>query len=254
MNDHPVKNIIGPIHSRRLGRSLGVNLLPYKTCTMNCVYCECGATTDLTVGRREFFPLENVLAQIDEALEADPAIDFLTFSGMGEPTLHPGVGAIVRHVHEKFPRVRVCLLTNSTFLGDPELQNDLRGLDLIVPSLDGSNEEEFALIDRPHPSVTLGSVMEALISFRKACPHVPMWLEIFIVPGINDSPDSARRFADAVRRIGPDKVQLNSLDRAGAVDWIRVPSEEDLERIACTISTAAPVEIIRRIGKKENNG
>lgn len=252
MSVSPAKYVFGPIHSRRLGRSLGVNLLPYKTCTMNCIYCECGATTDLTVERKAFFPLRDVLAQIDEALEKDPAIDFLTFSGSGEPTLHPGVGAIVRHVHEKFPRIRVCLLTNSTFLGDPVLRNELRELDLIVPSLDGSNEEEFERIDRPHPDVTFASVMEALIAFRKDCPNVPMWLEIFIVPGVNDSPASVERFVSAIRRIGPDKVQLNSLDRAGAVDWIRVPSEEDLDRMAQAFSAAAPVEIVRRIRREGN--
>ena len=240
------KAVFGPVPSRRLGVSLGVDLLPYKTCSMDCVYCECGATTCLTSERKEYFPTASVIAEIDEVLAAGRKIDYLTFSGVGEPTLHSGIGAIIEHVRQHWPDLKICLLTNGTLLGSPELQKELRHLDLIVPSLDGSCEEEFRLINRPAPGVTLASVRDAILSFRKT-NSCPMWLEIFIVPGVNDSPESAARFRDLAAQISPDKVQLNSLDRPGVEDWIEIPTTDELESVAALIREKLPVEIVSKV-------
>ena len=246
MRQIKTKCVFGPVPSRRLGLSLGIDLLPFKTCSMDCVYCECGATTNLTCERKEYFPTDEVIRELDSVLSAKPRIDWITFSGVGEPTLHSGIGRIVRHLRDCFPQYPVCLLTNGTLLGDPGLQDELAGISLIVPSLDGSNEEELFKINRQAPSVTLKSVMDGLLSFRKRFPDITMWLEIFIVPGVNDSPESAERFRALAAQIKPDKVQLNSLDRPGVTEWIRPADPASLDRIAEVIGRSVPVEIIAR--------
>jgi len=246
MKQNKTKCVFGPVPSRRLGRSLGIDLLPFKTCSMDCVYCECGATTNLTCERREYFPTYDVIAEIDSVLSKQPEIDFVTFSGVGEPTLHSGLGRIIRHIRSRYPGLRLCLLTNSTLLHDPGLLAELEGISVIIPSLDGSNEEELYKINRQAPSVTLKSVMEGLLAVRSRYPEMTMWLEIFIVPGINDSPESAERFRVLAEQIRPDKVQLNSLDRPGVTEWIRPADPAVLERIAEVIGRSVPVEIVNR--------
>ena len=244
MQQNKTKCVFGPVPSRRLGLSLGIDLLPFKTCSMDCVYCECGATTNLTCERKEYFPTADVITELDSVLSERPRIDWITFSGVGEPTLHSGIGRIIRHIHGHYPEIPICLLTNSSMLGDPALLDDLEHLNLIIPSLDGSSEEEFFKINRQESSVTLKSVLAGLLSLRKRYPAMTMWLEIFIVPGINDSPESAERFRILASQIRPDKVQLNSLDRPGVVDWVRPAEQSVMKQIAETIGRSVPVEIV----------
>ena len=194
MAPQKTKCLFGPIHSRRLGRSLGIDLLPFKTCSLDCIYCECGRTTCLTTERREYYPVESVFKELDAFFDSGKEVDYLTFSGVGEPTLHPGVGPIVEYIKKKNPSVKTCLLTNGTELDHADLQEHLKQLDLIVPSLDGSNEEEFLKINRPAPGVTFRGVVEAIRAFRLNVPEVRMALEVFIVPGVNDSQESLERF------------------------------------------------------------
>jgi len=250
MKQIKTKCVFGPVPSRRLGLSLGIDLLPFKTCSMDCVYCECGATTNLTCERKEYFPTDDVIAEIDSVLAKSPKIDCVTFSGVGEPTLHSGIGRIIRHIRSHYPGLRICLLTNSSLLGDPRLLDELQGISLIIPSLDGSNEEELFKINRQHASVTLKSVMAGLLAFRARYPETTMWLEIFIVPGVNDSPESAARFRDLAAQIKPDKVQLNSLDRPGVLDWVHPADPAALDRIAAVIGQAVPAEIVSRHQKQ----
>lgn len=240
------KSVFGPIPSRRLGLSLGIDLLPFKTCSMDCVYCECGATTNLTLERAEYFPTETVISEIDSVMAEKRKIDFVTFSGVGEPTLHTGTGAIIAHLKKTYPEVKVCVLTNGTLLGDASVQRELSAADLVVPSLDGSDEEEFRKINRPVAGFTLEKLVDALVSFRHVNPAVPMYLEVFIVPGVNDSRMSIERFRKIIQKIAPDKVQLNSLDRPGVEDWIKVPPREELEDIASHLACGVPIEIISR--------
>ena len=240
------KSVFGPIISRRLGVSLGVDLLPFKTCSLDCVYCECGATTNLTMERGDFYPVERVLEELDAFFAKHEKIDYVTFSGVGEPTLHTGIGQIIRAVKAKRPEVKICLITNATLLGDPGLQKELEGIDLIMPSLDASCEEEFVRVNRPAPGVTFDGLVDALKSFR-AVNKVKMWLEVFIVPGVNDSPASLERFVKFLRDISPDQVQINSLDRPGTEDWIEIPTRERLEEIKAVFDACGcPVTIISR--------
>ena len=239
--------VFGPLKSRRLGNSLGVGLLPFKTCSHDCIYCECGATTNLTMDRKDYYPVDSIPAQIDAVIAKNVPIDYVTFSGMGEPTLQKDLHVIIDHVHNRNCGIKTCLLTNASMLDRAEVRAELKNLDLIVPSLDGSNEEEFQKINRPHSSVTLAKTVDGCVAFRREYPAIEMWLEVFIVPGINDSAESLARFTELFRQIDPDKIQLNSLDRRGAVDWITVPTREEMEKIAATFTAAGfHVEIVSR--------
>ena len=235
--------IFGPIPSRRLGISLGVDLVPCKTCSMDCIYCECGKTTNLTTERKEYFPTALAIRQIDEALEKHPRIHYITFSGTGEPTLHSHIGEIIAHIETKYPEVKLCLLTNSFCLTEPLIAKELAPVELIVPSLDGSNEEEFQKLNRPAPGLSIEKIARGIADFR-TISNAQMWLELFIAEGINDSVESAERFRRMVEMIRPDKVQLNTLDRPGTERSVGIPSAEKLQAMAEIIRRAAPVELI----------
>lgn len=239
--------VFGPVLSRRLGRSLGVDLLPPKTCSMDCIYCECGQTTHLSNTRECFVPTEAVIAELSAVLAPHPPLDFITFSGAGEPTLHCGLGEIVTWLTTHYPEYKTCLLTNASTLDEPGVAESLRGLSRIVPSLDAVSNEAFAKITRPCSGVTPEKIIRGLIRFREIAPAPQMWLEIFIVPGVNDSDAEIALFADAVRRIRPDKVQLNALDRPGCVDWIRRPTPDIVERFEAAFDGVAPVEMVGKV-------
>lgn len=243
MNSQEKKYLFGPVASRRLGMSLGIDLVPYKTCSLNCVYCESGATTALTLERKEYVPTEAVIAQLDSLLATSPQIDYLTFSGAGEPTLHSGIGRIIEFVKQKYPDYKMCLLTNASLFGDPQVVKEICDVDLIVPSLDASNESEFNTINRPAHELDFCKFKDELVKFcRKYSSKI--WLEIFIVPGINDSDESILRFAEIVKEIAPDKVQLNTLDRPGCVDWIKPSSRENTMRFIKVLEPLVPVEAV----------
>lgn len=208
----PLKYLFGPVNSRRLGRSLGIDLLPFKTCSLDCIYCECGWTTTRTTERAEWVPTAAVLEELDRVLADHPPLDYVTFSGSGEPTLHSGIGDVIHHLKMHYPQYRVAVLTNATLLGDPGVQHDLQTADLVVPSLDAATRKAFARVCRPVRGVHIEEVIEGIASFRKNYPGL-MLLEIFIAPGINDSETELAALREAALRIAPDAVQLNSLDR-----------------------------------------
>ena len=243
--------IFGPVPSRRLGSSLGVDIVPFKTCSMDCVYCECGATTCLTLERKEYIPVNDILKELDGFLSTRPELNYITFSGGGEPTLNSGIGRIISHLKSHYPHYKICLLTNSTFLGDRALIEELKNIDLIVPSLDASTEEEFTAINKPPPSLKLSDIINNLLNFRKHSSAL-FWLELFIVPGVNDSDESIKRFVKIIKEIKPDKVQLTSLDRPGTENWVKSVSHESANLFLEAIKPHAEVEIIAKF-KYANN-
>ncbi len=236
------KFVFGPINSRRLGKSLGIDLVTAKTCSLDCIYCEARATTNLTLERKEYVPVDEVIAEVDAVLSEICQPDYITFSGAGEPTLNSGIGRVIEHIKEYHPECRVCLLTNGLSLGDARLQKELARLDLIIPSLDASSEEEYLYINRPYPGETLEKLIGGLCSFRRNIP-VKMALEIFIVPGVNDSDESLGRFFEAVKRIAPDQIHLNTLDRRGVVDGLKAASPERMEKFASVLGAIAPAAV-----------
>lgn len=217
------KYLFGPVQSRRLGISLGIDLLPYKFCSYNCVYCECGASTRKQMVREEFFPLEEVRAELQDYLASAPKLDYITFSGSGEPLLYSRLGELLSFLKSMYCGYKVALLTNSSLLPCRKVRESLRPLDLCVPSLDSATQEGFMAIDRPARKFQLkvGDIIEGIKQTREII-NGQMWLEIFIVPGINDTPAELKALQQAVAYIRPHKVQVNSLDRPGTEDWVPV--------------------------------
>ena len=239
------KYVFGPLNSRRLGKSLGVSLIPPKTCQLDCIYCEAKATTNLTCCRKEYVPTADVIRELDEVLSTKPELDYITFSGAGEPMLHAGITTIINHIKTNHPGYKLCLLTNAVALDDESLWQDINKADLIVPSFDGSNAEEFKAINRPEASVDFDRFVQKFTAFTRQCTST-VKLELFIVPGINDSDDSIARFAALLKEMRLDSIELNSLDRPGTVDNIPIPDEETFERFIKALSPIAPCTAIRR--------
>jgi wyosine [tRNA(Phe)-imidazoG37] synthetase (radical SAM superfamily) len=223
-------HLFGPVHSRRLGRSLGIDLVPVKTCSYDCVYCECGPTTSETIERREFFPIREVLSEIQDYLCRSPELDFITFSGSGEPTLSTSIGTVIRFLKHSFPRYRVAVLTNGSLFHRPDVRYDLLPADVILPTLSSVFEATFRKIQRPTSGISVADVLEGLERFRNQYPG-EIWLEVFIIPGINTSQRELGGLRAAIGRIRPDRVQLNTLDRPGTEEWVLPASAEELERI-----------------------
>jgi wyosine [tRNA(Phe)-imidazoG37] synthetase (radical SAM superfamily) len=222
-----MKYCFGPVNSRRFGISLGVDLVPYKTCSLNCVYCECGETTAVTSARDEYVPTDDVIAELDAYLSGSPRLDAVTFSGSGEPTLHAGIGRIISHIKKRFPRYTIVILTNGTMLWDRNVRQSISEADIVVPSLDAVSPGAFARICRPADDITPEKVIDGLIEFRKEFGG-RIYLEIFIVPGINDNKEELTKLKKACIRIRPDKIQINSLDRPGAESWVEPAGMDEL--------------------------
>ncbi len=224
------KHLFGPVPSRRLGLSLGIDPIPYKTCSFDCVYCECGATTILTDERKEYIPVAEIISELDSFLSTKPALDYITFSGSGEPTLNIGIGKIISFLKQKYPQYKIAVLTNSSFFSDKVVRQELLFADVIMPSLDAVSEDIFKKINRPAPGINIKDVLRGLIDFRKGYSG-KIWLEIFIIPGINDTDDELKKFHAMLKKINPDLIQLNSLDRPGTENWVVPAYKETLIKI-----------------------
>lgn len=238
------KYLFGPVRSRRLGISLGVDLVQFKTCSLDCIYCECGATTQLTQERKSYVPTEEVIAELDNYLSLDPKLDYITFGGSGEPTLHSGLGRIISHLKKNYPERKLALLTNSTFFHLPDVRKEVLPCDLILPSLDAVSEDVFRKINKPAVEVDCAELIEGLVKLSEEFEG-QMWLEVFIVPQINDTAEELEKFKEAITRINPTRVQLNSLDRPGTCSWLTPASPQELSAVAARFQPL-PVEIISR--------
>lgn len=234
------KYCYGPIQSRRLGRSLGVDVIPYKTCSLDCIYCECGATNALTLERKEYLPTSDIIASLEAILKEHPALDYITFAGSGEPTLHSGLGEIINFLKEKYPQYRVAILTNATLLNDPSVIQDVQKADLIVPSLDAVSLEAFEKINRPAANITPETIISGIKNLKNNFAG-EVWLEIFIIPEINDHEEELALFKDTINKLEIKKVQINTLDRPGAVNWVKPVPKEYKEKIASKLGN---VEIV----------
>jgi len=224
------KHIFGPVLSRRLGLSLGIDLIPFKTCTYDCAYCECGHTTDKTVTRRNYFPAEEVMTELRTVLSSHPALDSVTFAGSGEPTLALSLGPVIAAIKREFPDHTVSVLTNGSLLSDRSVQDELLPADRVIPTLSSVSQKTFENIHHPHPSLKIEKIIGGMIEFRKKYTG-QLWLEVFIVPGLNTTNVELAGLRSAISRIQPDRIQLNTLDRPPAEEWIGAASDTDLERI-----------------------
>jgi wyosine [tRNA(Phe)-imidazoG37] synthetase (radical SAM superfamily) len=237
-------HLFGPVNSRRLGRSLGVDMVPFKTCNCNCVYCECGGVPPVPPVRAEYVSATELTGELEQFLGGNPPLDFVTFAGSGEPTLNSALGTVLRFVKDRFPVYKTALLTNGTLLYQKDLQNELLPFDMVLPSLDAVSTEVFHRINRPHCSLDVQQMIDGIAAFSKVFSG-QLWIEVFIVPGINDTPRELALFRQELLRIQPSRVQLNSLDRPGACDWVTTADGQSLHAIA-DLFKPLPVEIISR--------
>jgi len=244
------KYIFGPVPSRRLGISLGIDLIPFKTCSLNCVYCECGATTNLTIKRQEYVPLDKIFEELDDFLKREPELDFITFSGSGEPTLHNGIGEVIKFIKTKYSQYKIAVLTNGTLLSESNVRNAIINADLIMPSLDAVTQSVFKRLNRPFPGLNIQEIIYGLIKTRMEFSG-QIYLEVFIVPGLNDTDSELTFLKKALTEINSDKIQLNTLDRPGTSAWVRPSIKEELERIA-NFFKPLPVEIIANFQSRKN--
>jgi len=223
-------HLFGPVPSRRLGISLGVDLVPMKTCTLNCIYCECGNTSLLTLERKEYVSLESVKRELTHYFANHILPDYITFSGSGEPTLNSKLGDVIHFLRDLAPNIPVAVLTNGTLFSQKQVRTDVKDASVVIPSLDAATETIFRKINRPPLQLRLDTTIDGLVQFRKEYTG-EIWLEIFIVPGMNDTDQELTALKHAIEKIKPDQVQLNTLDRPGTVSTLRPATREELERV-----------------------
>lgn len=224
------KHLFGPVPSRRLGMSLGIDLIPKKVCSLDCVYCEVGKTTKLTLDRMEYVKYEQVITELDHFMSNNPKIDYITFSGSGEPTLNSKIGDVLDYIKKHYPEIKTAILTNGTLLSDPKLRSELLQADVILPSLDAASQSTFEKINRPDAGLKIDTYIQGLTDFRIAYKG-NIWLEILLLKGYNDSKEELQLLRKAILKIKPDSIQLNTLDRPGTVTGLSPLSTEELQTI-----------------------
>ncbi|HDO28016.1 MAG TPA: radical SAM protein [Bacteroidetes bacterium] len=224
------KYLFGPVPSRRLGMSLGVDLVPKKVCSLNCVYCEVGRTTKLTTERKEYILYDKVANELEHYFSNNPNPDYITFSGSGEPTLNSGIGDVLQFIKQRKPDIPVAVLTNGTLLYDKKVRDELKNANVVLPSLDAATEITFQKINRPAPQLTVGNYIQGLIDFRNEYSG-QIWLEVFIISGYNDNVDDLNALKKAFEKIKPERIQLNTLDRPGTVEDVHAATHRDLKKV-----------------------
>ena len=229
--------IYGPVPSRRLGRSLGVDLVPYKVCTYDCIYCQLGRTTNKTIERKEWVPTNEVLVQLKDALHSEP--DYITLSGSGEPTLHAEIGRLIDAI-KSMTDIPVAVITNGSLLWQRDVQDALLDADLVVPSLDADSEEIFRYVNRPHAAIHFDQMADGLKEFRQRF-RGRLWLEVFLLHGVTTVAGRIESLAAYIRQIAPDKVQVNTVARPPAEDYADAVPPERLEQMARALSENAEV-------------
>ncbi|MBN2511526.1 MAG: radical SAM protein [Sedimentisphaerales bacterium] len=233
------KYLFGPVPSRRLGLSLGVDIVPLKTCTQNCLYCQLGMDATQAIERKDYVPMQDVLAEIQHRLQAGLKADYITISGSGEPTLNSGLGWLIDRIHEN-TTIPVAVITNGSLLWRPDVRNDCAKADVVLPSLDAGDPETFEQLNHPHHSINYAQFVEGLVAFRQ-CYTGPIWLEVFICDGINTSDISLQNIGNKIDQIKPDKIHLNTAVRPTAHPSIRALSPSRMAEIGQKLGRNAEV-------------
>jgi wyosine [tRNA(Phe)-imidazoG37] synthetase (radical SAM superfamily) len=233
------RHVYGPVPSRRLGRSLGIDLIPYKTCSYDCVYCQLGRTTSKTIERKEYWPVDGILSELERCLDSRPPPDYVTLSGSGEPTLYSKLAALIDGIRSLTDRP-VAVLTNGSLLWDRDVQESLLGADLVIPSLDAGDEAAFQRVNRPHPGISFERMVRGIQEFRRLFGK-PMWLEVLLLRGLTATIPEVEKIAHLVERIGPHRVQLNTATRPPSEDFAIPASLEELKQAARVFGDRAEV-------------
>jgi wyosine [tRNA(Phe)-imidazoG37] synthetase (radical SAM superfamily) len=224
------KYVFGPVPSRRLGRSLGVDLVAYKTCTFDCIYCDLGRTTDKTISRQSYAPMAEILKEFELTLSViEKRPDYITLSGSGEPTLNQNIGDII-HTIKHWTSIPLAVLTNGSLLSIEQVRRDLVEADVVLPSLDAISDVTFQCLNRPHPSLRIDEIISGLIQFRKQY-RGQVWLEVVFCRGINDDKDEIKKLKGIIERVQPDRIQLNTPVRPPAEEFAYPLTAVQLEEI-----------------------
>lgn len=233
--------IFGPVPSRRLGQSLGIDTVPLKTCNWNCVYCQLGRTMPLTNERREYVPVEDILLEAEQGLRprVTGAIDWVTFVGSGEPTLHSRLGELIRGV-KNITALPVAVITNGSLLYKPEVREELSVADAILPTLDAGTAKLYRKVNRPHPDIAFERLVDGLIAMRKEY-RGKLWVEVMLVRGLNDTSQALEEIAKVLQKAGPDAVHINLPTRPPAETWVQPTDEKGLMRAMSILGNIAEV-------------
>jgi wyosine [tRNA(Phe)-imidazoG37] synthetase (radical SAM superfamily) len=236
-----MKHVFGPVPSRRLGRSLGIDPIPFKTCNWNCIYCQLGRTSPLTVRREEFIAAEEILEQVRAAVAGRAAseIDWITFVGSGEPTLHARLGEMIREV-KSFTTLPVAVITNGSMLHDATVRQELLAADAVLPSVDAGSEELYRRINRPAPQLDFRRFIEGLVQFRAEYAG-KFWVEVMLIKGVNDTEEALQLLSAVLEQIRPDEVHINVPVRPPTEPWVEPPGEEAVLRALALLGRSARV-------------
>ncbi len=219
--------IFGPVPSRRLGRSLGVDLVPFKTCSYDCIYCQLGRTTNKTIQRKEWVPIDIVMGQLKEKLDSKP--DYITLSGSGEPTLYSKLEELISRI-KGITDIPVAVLTNGSQLWLPEVRKALKSADMVVPSLDAGSSQIFQYVNRPHRDITFSKMLDGLVKFREEY-NGKYWLEVFLLTGVTTPEREINRLKTCINAIQPDKVQVNTVTRPPVEGFAEPVPKKQLQTI-----------------------
>lgn len=231
MNEH--QHIYGPVSSRRLGRSLGIDLVPFKTCTYDCIYCQLGRTTNRTIERKEYVPVDTVVAELKRQLLSCPQPDYISLAGSGEPTLNSRIGELIAQI-KNLTNIPVAVLTNGSLLWMKKVQEALMPADLVLPSLDAGDENIFRHVNRPHVNISFERMIEGIVSFTKKFPK-EVWLEVFLLGGITGIAAEVEKIAALVQHIAPARVQLNTVSRPPTEEFASAVSHEQMKQFCALI-------------------
>jgi len=242
--------LYGPVPSRRLGLSLGVDIVPGKVCTLDCIYCQLGRTTKKTIERKDYVDIEGVLAELKERLAQGLVTDFITVSGSGEPTLNSRLGELIDGI-KKITDIPIAILTNGTLLYQQDVRADCAKADVVLPSLDAGDEQAFQRVNRPHQDISIEKLISGLCAFRDEFAG-QIWLEVFFVEGVNTDAEQIGKIKDAIERIRPDRVQLNTAVRPTAEPNVKAMEAEKLQAIVAKLGENCEVVadfLPRHLGK-----
>ncbi|WP_307972389.1 GTPase ObgE [uncultured Brachyspira sp.] len=235
------KRVFGPVLSKRLGNSLGIDVIPHKTCSYNCIYCQLGSEENTITDLTNYYSVDEIIYELKEALLNNKNIDYITFTGSGEPTLYKDLKKLIYEI-KQITDIPVCIITNGSLLYKQEMRSNLLLADLIIPSLDAGNEETFKLIDNPNKEIDFDKMVEGLIEFKKVFKG-EYWLEIFLLKDINDNEDELDDIIKIVKRIKPDRIQLITATRRVANEKAKALSDEELKKIKKYFNSKCDIEI-----------
>ncbi len=200
MSSSGFKYLYGPVPSRRLGRSLGIDLVPFKTCTYDCIYCQLGHTTNKTLERLSYVPVKEILNELKRKLATGERPDYISIAGSGEPTLHSYIGELIGMI-KNMTNIPVAVLTNGSLLYLPEVRAALMQADLVIPSLDAGDEKMFQYVNRPHPDISFDNMVNGLIAFTRDFPG-QVWLEVLLISGVTSMAADVKKIATLAKKIG----------------------------------------------------